>query len=150
MKLTLGTLAAAVAASSAALLIPAGLAQAQVRPAPLSQVRSACENFEYISTCTGSAVVREPSRVYAHVTAQEPGYMYLSETTVCGGVTESDEYLTALEGSDGPYTSAVYAMPSVANHGKDCTISIESNADLAGIIVGDGLGNVKAWLSTTR
>jgi hypothetical protein len=150
MKTTLSKMAATAAASSFALLIPAGIAQAQTRPEPLSQVLSVCENFDYISTCTGSAVSREPNRVYAHITAQQAGYMYLSETTVCGGVTESDEYLTALEGSTGPYTSAVYVIPSVADHGKDCTISIQTSADLAGIIVGDGLGNVRAWLSTTR
>jgi len=149
MKLTLGKLAV-TAAAAAALLTPAGLAQASPRPGTLSQVLSACENFDYISTCTASAVSPEPNRVYAHITARQAGYMYLSETTVCGGVTRSDKYLTALQGSTGPYTSAVYAIPSVADHGKHCTITIQTSADLAEPIVGDGLGNVRAWLSTTR
>ena len=149
MKTTLGKVAALATASSAALFIPAGLAQAQVHPPlPHGYHRIALPRAlkRLVPLAAGTVKVTqsldftaaEPADIYAHVTTTGlPGSVTVSEHIYCEGILQEDGDLPSITGIY--VTPAEFAVTPVFNGGVGCTV------DITAVTVGQDMGTVSLF-----
>ena len=149
MKRTLSKLATTAAASSAALLIPAGLAQASPAASPphgYHRITLPHALKRLVPLAPGTVKVTqsldftaaEPADIYAHVTTTGlPGLVTVSEHIYCEGILQEDGDLPSVTGSN--VTPAEYAVTPVFNGGVGCTV------DITAVTVGQDMGTVSLF-----